>query len=696
MLGTSGAEGQSTSLRKTGTIRRRGSCGRRRAGSSASSARSSALSAAPRLRAGRPTATATGTGAGARSGAPPTGMEGPCDLRLSKRHQEPPQPVGAALGSASAGTESGETAAADAPSDAGGRGPGGCAALDDGGWGGPVPCGDDGWGSPLPSPRRTAESAAVLAAQGRAEDSLRSPTTPAGPPAAPAGCEGTSGEAKGDPGPAAPPHRAARGASPSGDPPAESGAASASSGIAVRKEGFEPSAPPAEELGISPGATGRDDLLESQRQEIEELRAALERAKLGSSGPPAPSAPPMPDLPPIPTCEMFTFQELHEATGGFAPSNRLGAGGFGEVFRGVLRSHTRVAVKRLTANSMQGPEALWREVGVLSRVRHPHLVLLLGACPEHGCIVYELMEGGSLQDALSPAGSGREPLEWQDRVRIAAEMATALLVLHQAQPQPILHRDFKPANVLLDAHLTAKLADVGLARIAPELGPGRSHVVDTTPVGTFDYIDPEYLHTGRFAPASDTYSLGVALLQLLTGRPPRGSDGRTLHDAVRTLCASRMVHDAVDPSSVRKTRWPLEDARAFAELALQCCAYNRRDRPPLIEVVGLLRDLAARAHREASECARRQHGELGGQMGQRVTPAMFLCPITREVMEDPVVAADGFTYERVAIQAWLERGRDRSPMSNARLPHRELTPNHTLRSAIREWLEGGSGRLSEA
>lgn len=147
----------------------------------------------------------------------------------------------------------------------------------------------------------------------------------------------------------------------------------------------------------------------------------------------------------------------------------------------------QVAVKRLDVDGLQGTAEFRTEIDVLSRLRHPHIVLLMGQCPEEKSIVYEYMSGGSLKACLLKSGAfGQEPLFWVDRLRIASELASALLYMHNHDP-PILHRDLKPSNVLLDANLISKIGDVGLARVLPSSRKG----VRTGIRGTVGYIDPD-------------------------------------------------------------------------------------------------------------------------------------------------------------------------------------------------------------
>jgi len=214
---------------------------------------------------------------------------------------------------------------------------------------------------------------------------------------------------------------------------------------------------------------------------------------------------------------------------------------------------------------------------VLSCIRHPNMVLLLGACPEYGCLVYEYMANGSLDDCLFRRGS-RPPLPWQLRFQIAAEIATGLLFLHQTKPEPLVHRDLKPGNILLDRNYVSKISDVGLARLVP---PSVADTVTqyrmTSTAGTFCYIDPEYQQTGMLGIKSDIYSLGIMLLQLVTAKPPMG----LTHHVSRSIekgTFAEMLDPAVED-------WPLEHALHFARLSLGCAEMRRKDRPDLGKVV---------------------------------------------------------------------------------------------------------------
>jgi serine/threonine protein kinase len=228
------------------------------------------------------------------------------------------------------------------------------------------------------------------------------------------------------------------------------------------------------------------------------------------------------------------------------------------------------------------------QVEVLSAIRHPHMVLLLGACPEYGCLVYEFMDNGSLEDRIFQKDK-TPPIPWADRFKIAAEISTALLFLHQTKPEPLVHRDLKPANILLDKNYLSKISDVGLARLVP---PSVADTVTqyhmTAAAGTFCYIDPEYQQTGLLGVKSDIYSLGVMLLQILTAKPPIGLSHK-VEESIEKGKFSEILDQTVED-------WPIEEALSLAKLALKCCELRKRDRPDLGKVVlpelNRLRDLA--------------------------------------------------------------------------------------------------------
>uniref|UniRef100_A0A2N9FL44 RING-type E3 ubiquitin transferase n=1 Tax=Fagus sylvatica TaxID=28930 RepID=A0A2N9FL44_FAGSY len=268
----------------------------------------------------------------------------------------------------------------------------------------------------------------------------------------------------------------------------------------------------------------------------------------------------------------YSIEEIEAATEFFVDSRKIGEGGYGPVYKCYL-DHTPVAIKVLRPDAAHGRSQFQQEVEVLSCIRHPNMVLLLGACPEYGCLVYEFMANGSLEDRLFCRGN-TAPLSWQLRFRIASEIGTGLLFLHQTKPEPLVHRDLKPANILLDRNFVSKISDVGLARLVP---PSVADTVTqyrmTSTAGTFCYIDPEYQQTGMLGVKSDIYSLGIMFLQLITAKPPMG-----LTHHVERAIEKGTFHQMLDPAV---SDWPVEEALCFARLALKCSELRRKDRPDL-------------------------------------------------------------------------------------------------------------------
>ncbi|XP_039831987.1 U-box domain-containing protein 52-like isoform X2 [Panicum virgatum] len=267
----------------------------------------------------------------------------------------------------------------------------------------------------------------------------------------------------------------------------------------------------------------------------------------------------------------YSIDDIEAATHKFDKALKIGEGGYGPVYKAVL-DHTNVAIKILRPDASQGRKQFQQEIEVLSCMRHPNMVLLLGACPEYGCLVYEYMDYGSLEDRLCRRGKTL-PIPWSIRFRIAADIATGLLFLHQAKPEPLVHRDLKPANILLDHNFVSKISDVGLARLVPQSAADVTQYRMTSTAGTFCYIDPEYQQTGMLTTKSDIYSLGIMLLQIITARSPMG-----LTHHVENSIERGTFQEILDPTV---TDWPVEEALEFAKLALRCAELRKKDRPDL-------------------------------------------------------------------------------------------------------------------
>ncbi|WVZ57562.1 hypothetical protein U9M48_007933 [Paspalum notatum var. saurae] len=369
----------------------------------------------------------------------------------------------------------------------------------------------------------------------------------------------------------------------------------------------------------------------------------------------------------------FSLSELQLATQNFSDTMKIGEGGFGRVYRGFLRN-TTVAIKMLRSHNLQGLSQFRQEVVVLSRVRHPNLVTLMGSCSEASGLVYEFLPNGSLEDRLA-CEDNTPPLTWQIRTRIIGEICSALVFLHSNKPHPVIHGDLKPANILLDANLVSKLSDFGISCLLVKSSTMSTSLYQTTnPRGTFAYMDPEFLTTGELTARSDIYSLGIVILQLVTGKPALGI-GRAVEDALEKDKLDLLVDQSAG-------EWPFVQAKKLMLLGLQCAELNRRRRPCRMTDVWCVIEPMVKS---ASLSTTLQ--SFGNRFVESYTPSCFLCPITQEVMRNPHIAADGYTYEAEAIKGWLHSGRSTSPMTKLPLAHHHLIPNHALHSAIQEHLK---------
>nr|XP_011468674.1 PREDICTED: putative U-box domain-containing protein 50 [Fragaria vesca subsp. vesca] len=344
----------------------------------------------------------------------------------------------------------------------------------------------------------------------------------------------------------------------------------------------------------------------------------------------------------------YTTEEIKLATDDYSGSLlfKTGSGRSTTVYKGRI-NHDRVAIKLKLINSDDGlpREDFQAKVKLISHIRHPHLLAMMGYCSELNCIVYEYMHNGTLQDVLfsssKNSGKGCRVLTWYDRIRIATEICSAVCYIHEARPRPIIHGYLSPSKIFLDRNFVAKVGGFGLNQ---------------------SYYDES--HVGW-----DIRAFGVLTMNLLIGRNP--VDDMNMTSLVRAL------DETAGP-------WPLDLAQKLAGLVSRCLSVN--DRPNVnLKMMTIMEELDVIKKKADDLVARvKIDGGVQGEVCNDV-PSVFLCPIYQEVMKDPHVAADGFSYEREAIGEWLRMGRDTSPMTNLQLKHTILVPNRTLRHLIQDW-----------
>lgn len=286
--------------------------------------------------------------------------------------------------------------------------------------------------------------------------------------------------------------------------------------------------------------------------------------------------------------KIFTGKQIKKATNNFSKDRLLGAGGYGEVFKGILDDGTVVAVKCAKLGNTKGTDQVLNEVRILCQVNHKSLVCLLGCCVElqQPILVYEYIENGNLLDRLQGLKpDGKSQLSWLHRLQIAHDTADGLAYLHFSAVPSIYHRDVKSSNILLDEKLNAKVSDFGLSRLAHS---DLSHI-STCAQGTLGYLDPEYYRKYQLTDKSDVYSFGVVLLELLTSQKAldftRPEDDINLAVYVQRMMEEEKLMDVIDPFlKVKASSLQLETVKALAFLALSCIEEKRQNRPSMKEV----------------------------------------------------------------------------------------------------------------
>ncbi|MBA0877898.1 hypothetical protein Goshw_016350 [Gossypium schwendimanii] len=297
--------------------------------------------------------------------------------------------------------------------------------------------------------------------------------------------------------------------------------------------------------------------------------------------------------------QLFTFDQVIAATDNFRSDYFLGEGGFGKVYKGFLEDTNEVvAIKQLDQDSLQGSREFAAEVLTLSTAEHPNLVKLIGFCAEdeQRLLLYEYMPLGSLENHLHDISPDQKPLDWNTRMEIAAGMARGLEYLHVKMKPPVIYRDLKCSNILLGEGYHARLSDFGLARVGPS---GDKTHVSTRVMGTYGYCAPDYAMTGQLTFKSDIYSLGVVLLELITGRKAvdysKDRNEQYLVAWARPLFKDRRnFSQMVDP--LLQGQYPMKGLYQALAVAAMCVQEQPNMRPAISDVVMALNYLTVQKY----------------------------------------------------------------------------------------------------
>ncbi|KAM1528926.1 hypothetical protein ACFX1Z_018196 [Malus domestica] len=284
----------------------------------------------------------------------------------------------------------------------------------------------------------------------------------------------------------------------------------------------------------------------------------------------------------------FSFKELKKATNNFDDKHKLGQGGFGVVYRGVLpKENLEVAVKKFSRDNLKGKDDFLAELTIINRLRHKHLVRLLGWCHKNGMllIVYEFMPNGSLDNHLF-GETENATLGWSERYKIVAGVASALHYLHNEYDQRVVHRDLKASNIMLDSNFNSRLGDFGLARALDNEKTSYAELEGVP--GTMGYIAPECFHTGKATCESDIYGFGAVLLEVVCGQRPWTKMGgfQFIVDWVWSLHREGRVLDAVDERLGND--YVAEEAERLLLLGLACMHPIAGERPKTQTIIQII------------------------------------------------------------------------------------------------------------
>ncbi|XP_021719098.1 probable leucine-rich repeat receptor-like protein kinase At5g49770 [Chenopodium quinoa] len=325
------------------------------------------------------------------------------------------------------------------------------------------------------------------------------------------------------------------------------------------------------------------------------------------------------DVPQLKGARFFTFEELQKCTHNFSEANNIGSGGYGKVYKGILPDGQMIAIKRSQLGSMQGSREFKNEVELLSRVHHKNLVKLVGFCFDKGeqTLVYEFIPNGTLMESLS--GKSGIQMDWIRRLMVTLGSARGLQYLHELADPPIIHRDIKSNNILLDERLTAKVADFGLSKLFGDTD--QKGYVTTQVKGTMGYLDPEYFMTNQLTEKSDIFSFGVVMLEMVTARQPI-QDGkyivREVKEAMDRTKDLYNLHKVMDPLLLTNTT-TLVGLEKFVDLALKCVQDEGTNRPTMGEVVKEIEHIVKLSgmnpNAESAPSSQTYDGVSGGNFG---------------------------------------------------------------------------------
>lgn len=340
--------------------------------------------------------------------------------------------------------------------------------------------------------------------------------------------------------------------------------------------------------------------------------------------------------------KIFTAEELEKATDNYAETRILGKGGNGTVYKGILPDGKIVAIKKSKIADESQIEQFINEVIILVQINHRNVVKLLGCCleTEVPLLVYEFVSNGTLHAHIHDNNSfNSNSLSWENRLRIATETAAALSYLHSAASTPIIHRDVKSANILLDNKCTAKVADFGASKFIPM----DQSQITTLVQGTFGYLDPEYFQTSQLTEKSDVYSFGVVLLELLTGELPvsfeRSESQRNLSSYFVASLREKRLFRILEGRVLREGK--REQLIAAAELARRCLKLKGEDRPRMREVVSELERLRREGEGEGEGVNEEETQTLLEPQQQHALNSLDLYPISTSTFQ----AAHVYNYE---------------------------------------------------